>query len=653
MLLIVKLRTNSKNTDPSAGDKTDEPRQLGQYTPVPHFSKDNGKEELKWLSIQEEEEQEMLKESQQATSLIIPDENAQWPGNASSTKLSHELTKAEKNGRWRVNESRQLALQTAVNEKVEEDRAKRLEKELEREKRKAEEDLQSDVKRRRILSKVMKKAADDAAKELKERAYAENTKKLNEMIRKEQLYNAAIVASLQKQNEGLTEEDALREVQRQKKREEDRLEKQRIELNKQLKAANLPEIPAPAPMDLDAVKAATEKQMEEARKRDQQKKALEAIRKAEHAQALQAARAKQDAERKAKQAKAGADTSAASLTLQTRWESLIDEFHSHPLGTPVQVQAARNLVAFNNSALMAPADRAAWLVWQKGQTPGQITDHSAAMESAKFIIKMNEEAQEKLAPTTTTKRPSTAPPVAKPPAITVKLPPTVPSTAVPKTVDKALQNVIEQYDPWDLDLQKAQLNSIETHMKESREAMKTRAASANKSPLEYVNSEGYPDVEAYMAAQRRMVEEDQKPVPDADEIRTEAEANAAHLEAYKQDMRAAIKEGLRVRMAHRNYTDMNAYAWKEGYNNARAWIDEKLMLKNITLKDIPSRKPVSEMTEKEKVADKDRWRAWCGQINEAANWKARIVRLPGPPNYTTPTVEYSEGILRPKMTCEI
>ena len=226
LLLIVKLRANSKTTDSPAGDKTDEPRQLGRYAPVPHFSKDNGKEELKWLSIQEEEKQAMLKESQQATSLIIPDENAQWPGNAPATKLLHELTEAEKNGRWRVNESRQLALQTVVNEKMEEDRAKRLEKELEREKRKAEEDFQSDVKRRKILSKVMKKAADDAAKDLQERAYAESTKRLNEILKKEQLYNSAIVASLQKQNEGLTKEDALQEVQRQKKREEDRLEKQ-------------------------------------------------------------------------------------------------------------------------------------------------------------------------------------------------------------------------------------------------------------------------------------------------------------------------------------------------------------------------------------------------------------------------------------------
>ena len=605
----------------------------------------------------------MLRESRKATSLIIPDEIEHWPGKAPPTKLSHELSKAEKNGRWRVNKARQLALQKAVNEKVEEDRVKRYTKELEREKRKAEENLQSDAKRRRILKEVLKRAADDAEKQVEEHALAENTKKLDEMIKKKQLYDAAIVASLLKQNEGLTEEEALEEVQQRKKKEEDRLEKQRIEMNKQLKAAGRPEILTPAPMDLDAIMAATEEKMEAARKSDRKRTELEAIRKLERMIALQEKQARRKAGERAheaarmvqqaqaeeaeriRQAKGAADTLAACRALQARWERLIEEFHSHPHGTPAQVQAAQSLITLNNSALTTEADRVAWMEWQQGQTSRQIRNHSVVLEAARSIVMRDREAQAKRIQMAAARNQKS---VAKSPTSPVELPPT-PST--PKTIDIALQSVIDEFDSWDLDLQRAQLASLETHMRESREALNTRAASANMSPLEYAKSEGFPDVEAFLAAQREMVARDQRPVPDADEIRNEVEANAAHLAAYKGDMRSAIRTGLGVRAGHGNYANIDQFAIAQGFRNASVWIEEKLAGKQITLEDIPSRKPLSEMSEEEYTADRERWRVWCGRLNDAANWRARIVLLPGPPNYTRPTRQYDEHGSR--WTCEV
>ena len=163
-------------TDPRPDDKDEEPRQPGRYNPIPKFDSDI--DELKWLNVQEVEKKRMLDVNSQAASMIYPKDDSFWPGTAPRVKLSHEVSRTEKDRRWEVAKDIQLARQAAVNSKVEEERVKRRLKEREKEKRKAGENLQSARKKRKIANQMWQDAKDKAQKEEKDAEDAENIKTL-------------------------------------------------------------------------------------------------------------------------------------------------------------------------------------------------------------------------------------------------------------------------------------------------------------------------------------------------------------------------------------------------------------------------------------------------------------------------------------------
>ena len=128
--------------------------------------------------------------------------------------------------------SEQLKLQKDLNEAVNAEKAEAREKDFESSKRKAEEALESDRKKRKIIQKYRQEAEENLMKKIKEQEDVKTSKALNEKIKEQQLLEAALVGAARRQNLNATEEDILRAIWNHQKDEAARLEKKRLEYNK-------------------------------------------------------------------------------------------------------------------------------------------------------------------------------------------------------------------------------------------------------------------------------------------------------------------------------------------------------------------------------------------------------------------------------------
>jgi hypothetical protein len=608
----------------------------------------NDEEELKWLNVQSEEKQKMLAVNKQVSSLIYPTDDTFWEGAAPPVKLSHELSKAEKDSRWRTRKNQQLELQQKIKKELEKREAARLAWQTEDEKRKAEEYLQSARKRRKLLDQAAQEARDRAAKDQKDAEDAKIQKILTQMIKMKQLEGAAVLAAFKKENDGLSDEEALVLLEQSRMQYEDELEQCREEVNKLKREKGLPEVPPPEKIDIAAIQTAQKRAREDGRRRDADKRARDAARNAQDLANREALRAKRDAENKERRENAAAFASS----VQGQLAALRDQYYNAATGPAKLCAAQAYLKRYNDPRTKAEHD--SYAAWQRNLTPRASVTHQKIFQDASLTVRTAAEQVLELAKVEKPiANPTTKPPTAPLPKPSLVFKPKVPkelpdlTVKSPSSVNPNLQHAIDESTHFnDLELQQAILNSIKDFATLSYESLKVRAATAEMTELEYVQTQNFHTVEAYLADQTKKadLDEDEKPASpiDDEKVKDEADKDAKHLEMYKGTMRNAIREGIRERAKYKGYHNPEDYATIMKKGSVDAWVDEELRKMNITLDMIPTRKPKSELSNAEDTHASEVWRTWVARLNKAADWKARIGSLPKGPNWATPREWQSE-----------
>lgn len=151
----------------------------GRYGPIPLF--EDEEEELKWLSVQEEETKRMLDTSMTASSLAFPSFGTHWVGPKPRNEIRHLLTESEVTSRWRGRKRELVRLQEQLDrmiakEKAAKEKAAKQVIEKNTRKRQAEEGLQYASKRRKWIEEQHKAWQSRLAKARKEAVAAKARK---------------------------------------------------------------------------------------------------------------------------------------------------------------------------------------------------------------------------------------------------------------------------------------------------------------------------------------------------------------------------------------------------------------------------------------------------------------------------------------------
>ena len=579
----------------------EKPLQLGHYGPIPIFTNDD--EELKWLYFQEEETKAMLKMKKRRFRLTYPDENTiwpRWPESIAKIDLSHKLPQHVKDAQWKTARNAQISLQKAINGKVAKEKAKFREKEVEKEKRQADDLLQSVRKRMKFSNKRRKEKASRVAKRHQTAEEAKAMKVLNRKIEERYLNDTATTASMFRDS-GLTAQEQVDSFHKWKKEEDHRLEKQRQRINKGRRKQGLPEIPQPEEPDPRVVEAAMAREKEDARAKDKQNNVVRHVPDSATQQARESAdrnrladaarqaqrlvdrlaREEEERERRADAARRAQDLAdqrvrgEAERKQRAEAEKLKrDKSEKKRIADVKQAkeEAERKRKAEAEQLEKEEAQRKREVAARRVQ---ELADQQAQSEETERKRRVDA-AQANLTATTTAKPLSTSFVTTKP-QVTIKPRPGQVKPAVtsltatsprkyPSTLDQTLLHALQEGDSWDADVQKAIANSLKTFAGEAKESLAIRAASQNITEDQYAQSQGFKSAAAYLNAHVKDASGDTQPTPVGPQRpQTEEAKRNSHLEEYKKDMLKAIKEGITNRGNILGFSLADDFAKNRGY----------------------------------------------------------------------------------------
>ncbi|KAG0652883.1 hypothetical protein D0Z07_0410 [Hyphodiscus hymeniophilus] len=281
-----RMRGSAKHSYEKAMDI----RQPGRYGAVPAFANDDA--ELEWLFFQAEEKKRMLAVNQKVRSLLYPDRG--WDGAPLQAELSHEIPAAEKHSQWeKKHRNQQFMLQREINEKVAKEKADRLTNDLQREKRRAKDYLQSVRKKRKKADESREAAAARQAARESALRDAQTEKQLRCKVGSIYLTDSATRAAMFG-NSGLSPSQQLAAFQQWKQNEEDRLEHERVKANDYRRKAGQPEFP-PSTEEERQTAEAVKKLAKQALRSQKQTRSVESARHVQQLARLEAARKAREA----------------------------------------------------------------------------------------------------------------------------------------------------------------------------------------------------------------------------------------------------------------------------------------------------------------------------------------------------------------------
>ena len=654
-------------TDKRTEKKAEEHRQPGRYCPVPSFA--NGDEELEWLFFQQEEKKRMLSAKQKASLLVYPSKG--WGGATPQAELSHEFPEAEKHSSWeKRHRNQQISLQRSINEKVAKEKADRLAHDFVKEKRKAEESLESVRKRRKMIDQTRDAVAAQEAEEAHALYRAKVYRELTTQVELQYLSDEMGVADAERHaphmvfqasrrngKEKVIEGRGATERHSQYRDQQDAEEDARDEADRKNREDAAKRL-AKQQADKEARDAADRKRKEEAPKRAHD-------------------RAREHAEQQEAEKYLTPQDAAFDQTIQGQLQALSAQYYATPEG-PAKSLAAR---AYLNR-LTAPMSLKETNSYKDWLETLEIDDMAVVTKSSKdtrLTIKNGgsgpvKPTNWKLNPPVTTtvkpfpakvKRPPPAPVTAKtppppPPQLPkfFKTPPPVQTRApgqpilylrpepqssllsplkspFPSTIDQQLAHAFAEGDILEPDVQRAIEESLKTLRSEAEKSLQVRAASMKITPDEWAQSQNYANAAAYVEAQVSGAKHDTEASPDpSQKPPTPGQTRDVYLEYHTAQMKKAIKEGIENKALRRGFKNGEAFAVDKGYENLEAWVTRKVERMKITVNVIPSRQHVSDMVDFERLIEDYVWREWQDKLVKAANWEDRIAALPSAPEFS-------------------